>query len=134
MPCDVDQTLLEQEVDKWVTGSVTLTRDELLALISPGGRCACGAPAVVRYMGGLGTWSFCWPRCMTCPGAARHNGQVLHAFFMEAHHRRLLKLLGDEAAFLAAIRLGWRPQVLTETNDAVPCPPHVFGSSAWGDV
>jgi hypothetical protein len=94
---------------------MTEDREHLLKCIAPGGRCSCGEPAVVRYVGG-GTAvngqrsQFCWVRCGSCPGTRRPQGLYVEALPMEPHHRSLLKLLGDEEAFLAAARLGYRPE------------------------
>lgn len=106
-----------------VVGITEGDRPLLLPLIKPGGRCKCGAPAVVRYWaeGGARTdkgvltadtrpyRKFDWPRCGSCPGVRMTQGVWVSAIPMEPHHRSLLKLLGDEDAFVAALRLGWRP-------------------------
>lgn len=90
-------------------------RELLMKLILPGGRCKCGEPAVVRYIGGKAadrlnaSWSFDWPRCAFCPGVRHTQGQLVEARPMEPHHRDLLSMMGDEEAFMAAVRLGYRP-------------------------
>jgi hypothetical protein len=94
-------------------------RAHLLKCLAPGGRCSCGEPAVVCYVArgydrrGQG-FSFSWPRCGFCPGTVRTQGVDVRAIPVEAHHRALLVLLGDEAAFLAACRLGYRPDSYDE--------------------
>lgn len=89
---------------------VTLDRAQLVTLLSPGGLCSCGSPAVVRYQGSWTDGAYWWPRCGTCPGAsATSDGHRLVARPMERYYRRVLALLGDEEVFLAAVRLGHRP-------------------------
>jgi len=82
-----------------------VSREDLLACVAPGGSCSCGRPAVILYTGR----NFTWPRCGFCPGTTSNFGVVITAKPMERHHRALLRLLGDEQAFISAVRLGYRP-------------------------
>lgn len=89
---------------------LTEDRPFLIKMIAPGGRCDCGEPAVVRYYGKGDGWKFDWSRCGTCPGVRVAQGCRVVPTPMEEHHRSVLDLLGDEAAFVAALRLGYRPE------------------------
>lgn len=129
---------------KTVLGTMeeTEARKILISCIGPGGRCACGEPAVIRYVGSWSPqsndrtlngststytnnqpWNFCWPRCAFCPGTVQHGypgrRAPIRAMPMEDHHRNLLKLLGDEDAFVAAVRLGYRPPVYGSDHSTV---------------
>jgi len=93
-----------------VNVEMTEDREHLLKCIAPGGKCKCGEPAVVRYFVADQHALFDWPRCGNCPGIRVAQGRRVRPRVMEAHHRALLNLLGDEDAFVAALRLGYRPE------------------------
>lgn len=107
----------------------------LLTLLKASGKCDCGEPAVVRYWGeghattvdantGMQTdtrseWKFRWVRCGSCPGVRKTQNVWVAAVPMEEEHRGVLKLLGDEAAFVSALRLGYRPDCLDDQGKGV---------------
>lgn len=86
--------------------------------ILPGGNCACGKRAVVRYVGANIKGAFDWPRCGTCPGARTNWGMALRAIPMERHHRELLAYTQDEAIFLERARNGIVPPALGDQGCA----------------
>ncbi len=89
-------------------------RAHLLKLLPKRAFCACGEPAVVLYQAdirfedGSPRYYFRWARCGFCPGVREAQGLPVEARPLDCG-RDVLKLLGDEDAFLAAVRLGYRP-------------------------